>query len=200
MDVLAHHRRSMGYPALSINWGRWGEVGQATIGERGERLDFRGFASMKPEDGLIILGKLLRQSTPQVGVMSFNLRKWIQFYPRLGKSSLFAHLIKEESGKQDGAHETRNQRLTREMLLAIDTEQRRQLASNYLSEQIARVLNLSSSKLDAHQQLNRLGIDSLMSVELKNRISSDLNVTVPVATFLRGITLEQLTAQILQSF
>jgi acyl transferase domain-containing protein/acyl carrier protein len=200
MDALAHYRRSMGYPALSINWGRWGEVGQATIGERGERLDFRGFASMKPRDGLTVLGKLLRQNIPQVGVMSFNLRKWLQFYPRLGKSSLFAHLIKEESGKQDGAHDTRNQHLTREMLLAIDTEQRRQVTGSYLSEQIASVLNLSSPKLDAHQQLNRLGIDSLMSVELKNRISSDLNVTVPVATFLRGVTLEQLTAQILQSF
>jgi acyl transferase domain-containing protein/acyl carrier protein len=200
MDVLAHHRRSMGYPALSINWGRWGEVGQATIGERGERLDFRGFASMKPEDGLTILGKLLRQSISQVGVMSFNLRKWIQFYPRLSKSSFFAHLIEEEAGKQDEVYGTGNRRLTREMLLAIDAEQRRQVTGNYLSEQIASVLNLSSSKLDAHQQLNRLGIDSLMSVELKNRISSDLHVTVPVATFLRGVTLEQLTAQILQNF
>ncbi|HEY7414662.1 MAG TPA: type I polyketide synthase [Ktedonobacteraceae bacterium] len=200
MDTLAHYRRSRGYPALSINWGRWGEVGQATIRERGERLDFRGFASMKPEDGLTILGKLLQQNAPQVGVMSFNLRKWSQFYPRLGQSSLFAYLIEEEASKQDETHNSQSQRLTRETLLSIDAGQRRQATGKYLSEQIARVLNLSSSRLDEHQQLNRLGIDSLMSVELKNRIGSDLNVTIPVATFLRGTTLDQLTSQILQNF
>ena len=54
------------------------------------------------------------------------------------------------------------------------------------------------AKLDAQQLLNRLGIDSLMSVELKNRIGSDLNVVTPVTTFLQGITFEQLITQIME--
>ncbi|WNZ66021.1 SDR family NAD(P)-dependent oxidoreductase [Myxococcus sp. MxC21-1] len=28
MDVLAHHRRAAGLPALSVNWGPWAEVGR----------------------------------------------------------------------------------------------------------------------------------------------------------------------------
>ena len=80
----------------------------------------------------------------------------------------------------------------------MQAEQRLQATGTYLGEQIAKVIGLSASKIDAHQQLNRLGIDSLMSVELKNRIASDLQVVVPVALFLQGMTLEQLTFHVLR--
>jgi acyl transferase domain-containing protein len=193
MDILAHYRKQQGYPALCINWGRWGEVGQATKENRGERLDARGFASMKPKEGLAILAGLLHQNVPQVGAMSFNLPQWSQFYPGLARSSLFAHL----------SEETRTEimtlpSLTSALLTNLDTIQRQQKLAQYLSNQIARVLGHTSLKLDAHQLLNRLGIDSLMSVELKNRIGSDLNVVIPVTTFLQGITFEQLITQIME--
>jgi myxalamid-type polyketide synthase MxaE and MxaD len=179
MDMLAHYRRQQGYPALCINWGRWGEVGQG----------------MKPKEGLAILENLLHQSSPQVGVMSFNLPRWSQFYPNLTRSSLFAHLIEEsEMGEKNeaGSH------LTSEILADLNNGQRQQKLAQYLNELIARVLGHTSLKLDPHQQLNRLGIDSLMAVELKNRIRSDLNVVILVTNFLQGITFEQLIMQILK--
>ncbi len=195
MDMLAHYRRQQGYPALCINWGRWDEVGQAMKENRAERLDARGFASMKPKEGLAILESLLHQSPPQVGAMSFNLPKWSQFYPNLTRSSLFAHLSEESAAKEeDGTRSC----LTGEMLASLDGELRLQKLTQYLSDQVARVLGHSSLKLDAHQQLNRLGIDSLMAVELKNRIRSDLNVALAVTTFLQGITFEQLITQIME--
>jgi myxalamid-type polyketide synthase MxaE and MxaD len=132
MDALAHHRRATGYPALSINWGRWAEVGQATLRDRSERLDSRGFASMKPKIGLTILGRVLQQSTPQIGVMSFNLHKWSQFYPKLRNSSLFADLTQEETSIQGRENGSQTSHLTREMLLSMDTKQRSQAAEKYL--------------------------------------------------------------------
>lgn len=196
MDMLAQQRRALGYPAISINWGRWAEVGQATLGDRGERLDRVGFSSMKPADGLAALGQLIRQSLPQVGVMSFQWRKWRQFYPQLAQSTLFAYL--EQEVTQVAEQSTENAGLNAEMLLSMEKAPQRTALESYLCEQIARVLSLSSTKLDIYQQLNRLGIDSLMSVELKNRIHADLDVVVPVAMFLQGTTLDQLMTFILQ--
>lgn len=194
MDQLACYRRLQGYPALCINWGRWGEVGQAMKERRGERLDVRGFASIKPEEGLAILGSLLRQSPPQVSVMSFHLPRWSQFYPHLRRSSLFTYLLKEtEAQDEEGSSESR---LTRAMLLKFSAKERQQMLMHYLNDRIARVLGYSVLKLDMQQQLNRLGIDSLMAVELKNCIASDLKVVIPVATFLQGITFERLITQI----
>ena len=68
---------------------------------------------------------------------------------------------------------------------------------SYLSEQVARVLGLSPSKLDVQQPLSQLGLDSLMAVELKNRIAVDLGVNVPVVKFLQGFSVDQAVTQIL---
>jgi acyl carrier protein len=68
----------------------------------------------------------------------------------------------------------------------------------FLVEQIAQVLKCSPSKVDAHQPLNRLGIDSLMAVELKNRVEADLETAVPVTVLLQGPSLSQLATQLLE--
>jgi phthiocerol/phenolphthiocerol synthesis type-I polyketide synthase D len=71
------------------------------------------------------------------------------------------------------------------------------LLQSYLSEQVARVLGLSPSKLDVQQPLSQLGLDSLMAVELKNRIAVDLKVNVPVVKFLQGFSVDQAVTQVL---
>ena len=63
-------------------------------------------------------------------------------------------------------------------------------------EQIARVLRCSPSKIDVHQPLTKLGIDSLMAVELKNRVEIDLELTIPVTALLQGPSLAQLSARL----
>jgi acyl carrier protein len=62
---------------------------------------------------------------------------------------------------------------------------------------VARVLGLSASKLDLQQPLSNLGLDSLMAVELKNRIAVDLKVKVPVVKFLQGFSVDEAVTQVL---
>jgi acyl carrier protein len=68
---------------------------------------------------------------------------------------------------------------------------------SYLSAQVARVLGLSASKLDLQQPLSNLGLDSLMAVELRNRIAIDLRVKVPVVKFLQGFSVDEAVTQVL---
>jgi acyl carrier protein len=91
----------------------------------------------------------------------------------------------------------------RSAILDSSPAERAQLLESYVNEQVARVLGLSPSQLDIQQPLTNLGLDSLMAVELKNRISADLGVNVPMVKFLQGFSvaqaatllLDQLTAE-----
>lgn len=67
---------------------------------------------------------------------------------------------------------------------------------SYLHAQAAAVLGLEPGRLPLEQPLDGLGMDSLMAIELRNRLESDLNVTLPAVAFLQGPTVLELVGQI----
>jgi myxalamid-type polyketide synthase MxaE and MxaD len=197
LDALAHHRQAQGQPALSINWGAWAGEGFAdSVG--GKRLTARlallGISSIAPKQALEMLGRLLGQSATQVVAVPVNWKQYREFYPAGSASPLLSQLASEEAEVPRPAGRTSERR---DALLAAEPAERRQLLQSYLSEQVARVLGLSPSKLDVQQPLSNLGLDSLMAVELKNRIAVDLKVNVPVVKFLQGFSVDQAVTQVL---
>jgi amino acid adenylation domain-containing protein len=65
---------------------------------------------------------------------------------------------------------------------------------SYLREEVAAVLGFSADKLDATVPLNKLGLDSLMAVELRNRVQVDCEIALPMVKFLEGPSVVQLAA------
>jgi len=198
LDALAHHRRAQGQPALSINWGAWAGEGFAdSVGGKrlAARLALLGISSIAPKHALEMLGRLLGQSATQVVAVPVNWKQYREFYPADSASPLLSELAREEAEVPQPAGRTSERR---DALLAAEPAERRLLLQSYLSAQVARVLGLSPSKLDLQQSLIHLGLDSLMVVELKNRIAVDLKVNVPVAKFLQGFSVDQAVTQVLE--
>ncbi len=76
--------------------------------------------------------------------------------------------------------------IQREDLLSADEHERAHLLENYLINEISRVVKIPTSKIRPDQPLTSLGIDSLMAIELKNTIESQIGVQLPIATLLKG--------------
>ena len=72
------------------------------------------------------------------------------------------------------------------------------MLEDYLRQQLAKVLRAAPSGIDVQQPLSNLGIDSLMAIELRTRIQTDLHVVIPIAQVLQGPTLRQMTALLLE--
>jgi acyl carrier protein len=58
---------------------------------------------------------------------------------------------------------------------------------------------LPPANLSLHQPLIRLGVDSLMALELETSISNDLGITIAAGNLLQDLTVAQLAEQLLSS-
>jgi acyl carrier protein len=198
LDALAHYRRRRGLAAHSINWGPWSGVGLAARPDRGGRLALRGMSSISPRQGVEMLGALLGQEIPQVAVMPVDWPTWRQFYPETATSPFFARLDLAAAAAGGATASRPGATLAREDLLAAEPADRLVLLEEYLTDRIARVLGTSALKVDRSRPLIRMGMDSLMAVELKNRVEADLEIVVPVAKLLGGSSARELAAVLLE--
>jgi NADPH:quinone reductase-like Zn-dependent oxidoreductase/acyl carrier protein len=191
LDALAHHRRALGMPALAINWGAWTEVGLATRSDRVEHLTRQGIMPFTPKQGLRLMERMLERDLVQCMGIAMDWGKLLGSYT----PPLLSRLSEEVLA---GGGPVEKDSLVRKDILAAEPEERRLLVEGFLVEQIAQVLKCSPTKVDAHQPLNRLGIDSLMAVELKNRVEDGLETPVPVTALLQGPSLSQLATHLLE--
>jgi len=66
-----------------------------------------------------------------------------------------------------------------------------------IAKKVADLLKIPLSRLDVHGPLNRLGIDSLMAVELKTAIEEDMGIELPVEALFLGAGICDLSAHVL---
>jgi acyl carrier protein len=188
LDALAHQRRAMGLPGLSINWGPWAQVGQAAQGDILERLASRGMEAIQPGEGVSVFGDLLEQPAAQVGVCAFHWPKFYQAFP--GAKSLFYSTI--AAGEADSNSATADTNF-REQLMAAPAREQEGLLRHYLREELARALRFKSvDQVKPRQRLFDLGLDSLTSVELGTRLKAQLGIPLPSTLLFDFPTVEAL--------
>jgi acyl transferase domain-containing protein/trans-aconitate methyltransferase/acyl carrier protein len=197
LDALAHHRRARGLPGLSIDWGPFADVGLAAAQEnRGARMASRGLRNLTPAEGLSALAKLVDSRRVQTAVLSFELRQWLEFYPFAATSRTLSRLRAESAA----AERPKGDRKLVEQLAAAVADERAAILEDLLRKQVSLVLRIAESKVDPKAPLTGLGMDSLMGLELRNRIEAMLGVkmaatilwTYPAVAALSDHLLEQM--------
>jgi NADPH:quinone reductase-like Zn-dependent oxidoreductase/aryl carrier-like protein len=167
MDALAHYRHSHGLAALSINWGPWSGGGMASQVESvGKRRSLPGLKSMAPEEYWKCLENAMRLGKCQIAITHAD---WHKFVPM---PSILCGLARTGPERSQGREP---EDTLSECLASTPQQNRRALLMDYLRGQIRQILGLSSSYfVDEHEPLVRMGLDSLMAVELRNQLSAAL--------------------------
>jgi acyl transferase domain-containing protein/acyl carrier protein len=197
LDALAHHRRASALPALSVNWGTWSEVGMAVEAGRSASGDMlTGVDTITTARGLAALRELLETQATQATVMPINWNKFARAYPAFAADPF---LQSQVTGLQSDAADGAAAALSMATLSALEPDARTDALATYLRAEAARVLGFLPERLDPSAPLSSFGFDSLMAVQLKNRIEADLGVVLPMIQFLQGPSVEQLLPSLLDA-
>jgi myxalamid-type polyketide synthase MxaE and MxaD len=194
MDGLAHYRRAGGHPALTINWGPWGDVGMAAAEPVQRRLAHEGWDTISSPQGWQITRSLLQHDVAQAGVLPIDWATFVERVPGAAQSPVLSDLIE---GLEPMVPPRPSQGPTiSERLQTAPSDDRQGLLVAYLQECAAQTLRVPLTQLDAQASLHQLGIDSLIAVELRTWVRNDLGVDVPVEHFLTTPTISDLAATI----
>ena len=191
LDAVAYNQRARGIPAISIDWGSWSEVGLAAAKDiRGARIASRGLKPLSPEEGVELLIEILRREPTQIAAMHLDAQKWCVSNPAAARSGVLANLIEGPAvaAREGGDFVAR--------LRFLDGEELRHTLTAWLREQVAAVLRLSVERVPEDKVLRSLGLDSLMALELRNRLERHLRLKLSATLVWNYPTISALAAHL----
>jgi aryl carrier-like protein len=165
LDALAHLRRGQGLTALSIDWGPWAEVGMAADAARRGLARWPDGGGVSPDAALEILGRLLRAApAAQVAVLPAGASRR-RLDGQIGTAA--------DRWPGRGSGPAPSPALA--ALAGAPAAERQRLLLAFLRDESAAVLRLGAdAPLENGRSLFEAGLDSLMAVELKNRVQAAL--------------------------
>lgn len=169
LDELARQRRAMGLPGLSVGWGRLDEAGMATVLDAASlaRIDALGLRAISPDQAMAALDQVLASGLADPVVADVDWRRFAARHPSGRVPPLLAELAEPVVSK-DGGQDDR---------------------LSWLRAAAAAILGADAADMPTDRPLFQLGLDSLMAVELRNRITAAWGRGPSIALLLGGASL-----------
>ena len=168
LDQLAGHRRALGLAGQAIAWGAWSEIGEAA--EQRERIDQRrsalGGRWFTPQQGIRAFDRLVRQDATSAVVMAMD---WAVFEEAVDERPPLLETLLATTAETEAEAAASSQDVMTQLRQAPSGEREDVLVS-FLQGEVQAVLRLPSAPAPTVGFFD-LGMDSLMAVELRNRLN-----------------------------
>jgi acyl transferase domain-containing protein len=175
LDALAQSRAARGLPATSVAWGGWAGVGMADTIQ--DELSRHGVRAMPPELALAALHRSVGHGAPTAVVTDVDWPLFVPAFTAARPTRLFVEVAPAEG------EETRDETSVaglRALLAGKTATQQEQLLADLIRDHAAAVLRHADSEaIMSDRTFREQGFDSLMTVELRNRLNAATGLTLP---------------------
>ena len=197
LDALAAHRRSRGLVANSMAWGLWEQTG-AMVAHMDEsdlaRMRRAGVRPLSSVEGLDLFDAALELDRPLSIPVALDMPALRATARSAGLAPLLSGLVRSsarQGSRAQGAALSRR-------LASLDEQGRRKAVGELVRGHVAAVLGHSSAgDLEPGRTFKDLGFDSLLAVELSNRLSGASGVRLAATLVFDYPTVEELAAHLL---
>jgi acyl transferase domain-containing protein/NADP-dependent 3-hydroxy acid dehydrogenase YdfG/acyl carrier protein len=179
LDAVAAHRRAAGLPAVSLAWGPWalsaGMAGKLGDVER-SRMARSGFLTLSAQEGMARLDAALLSGRDSVVPLKLDTSA----LAALGSACppLFRAMVR--TTRRNAADRVVPDRSWAETLAGLEGEAREATLRELVAGEVAASLGHSAvDDVDIDRRFDEMGFDSLASVELRNRLSSATELSLP---------------------
>jgi NADPH:quinone reductase-like Zn-dependent oxidoreductase/acyl carrier protein len=164
LDGLVAQRKAQGLPATGLNFGPWAQGGMASSEAARANIGAQGLVPLDPSAALAALAEVVANGTGQATVIKAN---WQRAAKVLGSSRppILDLVLPSAVGETTGDSELLRQ------LQEIPAARRAGFITEFLQREVQGFLRLAQPPAATSRFLD-LGTDSLMAVELRNRLHS----------------------------
>ncbi|MEU0395897.1 SDR family NAD(P)-dependent oxidoreductase [Streptomyces sp. NPDC006208] len=180
LDQLAHHRRALGLPGVSVSFGAWAGEGLAAEHADLERMARLGHRALTPDQGRELVELSLRRGAPHLVAWALDLPRLRESTAAAGSTAgaLWRSLLPAPRTAQDGGDGLADR------LARLPEAERSERVLALVREEASRALGLRSAEsVRPDRPLRELGMDSMTAMELRNRIGTRIGTKLP-ATLL----------------
>jgi acyl transferase domain-containing protein/acyl carrier protein len=177
VDSFAHQLRSDGVQALTVNWGTWDELGDVT--EEGRRNYIRaGLYPMPSADALDALGRIIGMRDAQVTIAQIDWTALKSVYQARRRRPILDIVSNRQAAARVETASSAPTDVFATLATLTDSERSRKLV-DIIRGEAASVLALGADEVDPQLGLFEMGMDSLMSVELRSRLEKTFARKLP---------------------
>jgi acyl transferase domain-containing protein/NADPH:quinone reductase-like Zn-dependent oxidoreductase/acyl carrier protein len=196
LQGLMRRRRAQGLPGLAVAWGAIADAGvlarDADTAAKLERIS--GIAAMRAAEALSHLDVLMGRPEacpPTVYCATFRPGAALQGLKLLGTPAFNTLFAAAEGGDAESTID-----LAAQIAGKSEVEARGAVAA-LVAVEVARILRLSTEEIDVGRPLDELGMDSLMSLELRMSIENRFGVELPVVAISSGMNVNELASRLI---
>lgn len=191
LDGLAHYRHSLKLPAVSIDWGEWDETRSLTTEQR-EFFERSGLVSMDSNVAFPAMFQLVASGVAHRMIAAIDADVLKPAFEFRGRRPFLDYLRAEPAPAQPvqaaapaitpapAAVAPPPAPSTQLVLDGVTPEERRELVASRVLKEVAQALGTEDpTNIDPERGLFDMGMDSLMSVQLRKRLEASFGRTLP---------------------